>query len=79
MTSTIESTEAEPLPWLPGRVVESILSPATLYDRLREDPVWLSALLLGAVLAMVATLLLPIELFEAGQQGDCRGHGPGGR
>lgn len=59
---TSETTPAA-LPGLPARTVQVLFSPGELFPRLRERPVWVGALVLGAVLVIISTLLIPPELF----------------
>jgi hypothetical protein len=54
------------LPALPTRVVQLFVSPAKLFDGLRQRPAWLGALGLLVVLAGLAAFLLPAELMEQG-------------
>jgi hypothetical protein len=57
--------ETPVLPSLPQRVLSVIVSPGKLFERLAARPVWAGALILGAVLALIASALAPAELFEA--------------
>lgn len=50
---------------LPGRVVQTFLSPGELVRTLAVAPVWGGALLLGAVLMVAQTALLPAEVWES--------------
>lgn len=52
------------LPALPTRVVQLFVSPAKLFDGLRERPAWLGALGLLVALGGLAAFLLPTELME---------------
>lgn len=65
------------LPAFPVRVVQVFVSPVQLFDRLKENPAWFWALLLGGVLTSVAVFAVPPEvwsemvraqLLEAGQE-----------
>lgn len=49
---------------LPTRIGWLLLSPATLFDRLRARPAWLDALLLLVALNVVGNLILPDELLR---------------
>jgi len=52
------------------RLARVFVAPGELFERLRERPVWLDALLLLVVLSLLATLLVPRELMiEAMQAG----------
>lgn len=64
-SATATGTEAGgDLPALPTRVVQLFVSPAKLFDGLRERPAWLGALGLLVVLGGVAAYLFPTELME---------------
>ncbi len=52
------------LPGLPRRVLAVFLSPGTLFDQLRDKPVWGGAVLLVVVLNLAAVAFMPVELFE---------------
>lgn len=71
----LESTVG--VPALPVRLVQVVVSPAQLFDRLRDRPLWFWALLLGAVLTAVSVVAVPADiwsemtraqLLEAGQE-----------
>ena len=49
------------IPSLPVRIVQVFTSPGTLFERLKERPVWLGVLLLLVAVGAVANLLLPDE------------------
>ncbi|MFQ5890761.1 MAG: YIP1 family protein [Gemmatimonadota bacterium] len=51
-----------PLPNLAVRVVQVFVSPAALFDRLKENPAWLGALLLIIGLGLGAQLIIPSDL-----------------
>lgn len=53
-----------PLPSLPKRAVQVFVAPGELFDRLREEPVWLDVLILVVALSVAYTLLIPEELFR---------------
>lgn len=55
---------ASQLPALPTRVVQLFVSPAKLFDGLRERPAWLGALGLLVALGGLGAFLLPTELME---------------
>ena len=62
-TGPTEGVEAEPeLPNLAVRAVQVFAAPGKLFDRLRERPVWLGAMLLVVALSVVSSLLIPEEL-----------------
>lgn len=52
-----------PLPPLPVRAVQVLFSPGSLFDRLRERPVWLGALVVMAIVSAAAVLLIPGEIW----------------
>ncbi len=52
------------IPALPARLAQVIFSPGALFERLRERPVWLGALLTLVVLSIGANLLIPEELIR---------------
>lgn len=56
-----ERADAE-LPSLPRRALMVFVSPAALFDRLGEEPVWLDVMVLVAALSLASTLLVPEEL-----------------
>ena len=57
--------QADPeLPALPVRLAQVVFSPGALFERLREKPVWLGALLTLVVLSVAANLLIPEELIR---------------
>jgi len=59
-------TEESPLlPSLFSRLVEVIVSPGVLFDALSRRPAWGGAVLLGAFLVFLGTVLTPPELFLA--------------
>ncbi len=52
------------IPALPVRLAQVVFSPGALFERLRERPVWLGALLTLVVLSVGANLLIPEELIR---------------
>jgi membrane protein, antimicrobial resistance system len=52
------------IPALPARLAQVVFSPGALFERLRERPVWLGALLTLVVLSVAANLLIPEELIR---------------
>lgn len=54
----------EPLPNLFVRVGELLLSPGRLFDRLRERPAWIGAVVLMVIVGAVSTWLMPEELLR---------------
>lgn len=62
--------DGDPLPNLAVRVWELLVAPGRLFDRLRERPAWIGALLLIIVVSLVTTWLTPEELMrQAATQG----------
>jgi len=60
------ATSAEPsLPSFPVRVGQVFFSPGTLLDALALRPAWAAAVVLGAVLVVAQTLLIPAEVWDA--------------
>jgi hypothetical protein len=49
----------------PVRVVQTFFDPAALTATLAQRPVWAAAVILGAVLVLAQTLLIPAEVWEA--------------
>jgi len=62
--SPAAGAEVAPLPSLPARIVQVFVSPGALFDRLRETPVWVGALLVVAVIGLVISLLMPEEIMR---------------
>lgn len=54
----------EELPSLPVRVWELLVAPGRLFDRLRERPAWIGAVVLMVATAVLTTFLLPEELLR---------------
>ncbi len=52
------------IPGLATRLAQVVFSPGALFERLRERPVWLGALLTVVVLSVGASLLIPEELLR---------------
>ena len=53
-----------PLPNFPIRFVQVFTSPATLFDALRERPVWLDALLVTIVVSLFVQFMIPAEILR---------------
>lgn len=64
--STTEAADAEgvPLPGLPARIVQVFVSPAALFDRLKERPVWIGMMLLLVAVSVVSSFLVPEEVMR---------------
>jgi hypothetical protein len=71
--ATGESTELPPFPprvvglpppALPRRILLVLVAPGALFQRLREHPMSLATLLVGAALMAVSSLLIPGEIWE---------------
>lgn len=54
---------SEPPP-LPKRIVDVFVSPARLFDALREHPAWVGALGVMVVVSLASTVLIPEELIR---------------
>lgn len=57
-----------PHPTFPARVVMTLTSPGALGDALRERPTWFMTGLLGAVIVLAGTGLIPPEVWEEFQR-----------
>ena len=66
----LEEAKAEkaPLRALPARLVDAIVSPGRMARTVADNPKWLGAMLVCAVLAALAIGLLPTELFTEMQR-----------
>ncbi len=53
-----------PLPGLPRRLVDVVVAPGRLFERLREQPRWAAAVAVGALLVLVATWLIPVDVWN---------------
>lgn len=67
--------EGSKLPSLTRRLLAVFLAPGDLFERLAKEPVWVGALLLGAVLGAVAAIAAPAELYEASMREQLMGTG----
>ena len=56
------SVTEQPLPSLPSRIAQVFFSPSSLFDLLRERPVWLGALITLAAISLLANIFIPEEL-----------------
>lgn len=63
-SGTPGASEGPSAPNLLARIGLVFFSPAELFDRLKERPVWLDALLLLVALAVLGNLLLPEEILR---------------
>ncbi len=52
------------LPPIWKRVIDLFFSPGQMFEALAEDPRWLGAVLLGAVVTFTSVILIPTELYE---------------
>lgn len=52
------------LPGLPARLAQVFFSPGALFEKLKYQPVWLGALLVGSVVVALANAAIPAELYE---------------
>lgn len=64
-TEAPEGPSAPPLSPFPKRVVEVFFSPGRLVEGLAAQPLWGAAMALGLVLAVVATVLIPADVWQA--------------
>ncbi|MDH3205971.1 MAG: YIP1 family protein [Gemmatimonadota bacterium] len=55
-------------PSLPRRLLDTVMSPGRMAGAVAENPRWLGAMLVGAVLLGLSIAVLPWELFEAMQR-----------
>lgn len=60
-----EAGDASGLRPFPMRVVQTFFSPAELVETLTRHPAWIAAVILGAVLVIGQTLLIPAEVWDA--------------
>ena len=60
--ATVE--DLEPLPNLFMRIVMVFVAPGQLFERLRDNPVWLWAMVLLVAVGLVASALVPAQLIE---------------
>lgn len=58
------SSEAASLPSLPVRIVQAFVSPAALFDGLKEAPVWIGMMLVLVVVSVISSLLVPEEVMR---------------
>lgn len=56
--------ETPELSSLPSRIAKTFVSPGELFDELREEPVWLGALLVVVAGGLVSSFLIPEELMR---------------
>lgn len=61
----LSSLDSPELPSLPTRVLNVFFAPGEVMTGLQEKPVWVGALVVGAILTVLSTVLLPAEIFEA--------------
>lgn len=52
------------LPGLPTRLAQVFFSPSAVFEKLKYEPVWLGALLVGSVVVALANAAIPAELYE---------------
>jgi hypothetical protein len=60
--AAVESTSPRP-PSLPVRVIQVFVSPALLFDRLRDRPLWFTTLLLGGIMVVVGVIAVPVDVW----------------
>lgn len=63
-TETEAPQEPPAYPSFPARVVQVVISPGRVFDALREKPRSLAALVLGAVLVVLSTALIPGDVWS---------------
>lgn len=63
-TGTVASEPEPGLPSLAVRAVRVFVAPGELFDRLRDRPAWLGAMLLVVGLSLASSLLVPEQLFR---------------
>jgi hypothetical protein len=56
---------APALPSFPKRIVQVFFSPGDLTDALSKNPAWAAALVLGAILILGQTALIPVDVWQA--------------
>lgn len=61
------------LPSLPVRLVKVFVSPADLFDRLREKPAWAGALAVAIAIMAVAVVLIPVEIWGEAARAELAG------
>lgn len=52
------------VPALPVRLVQVVVSPVKLFDRLKDRPVWFWAMLLGGVVAALGAFAVPADIWS---------------
>ena len=63
-----EGVAEEPQPEIPGlprRALDTFFSPGKLAEAVAQKPVWAGALILGGLLIILQTALIPVEVWEA--------------
>ena len=63
-----EGAPEEPQPEIPGlarRALDTFFSPGKVAEALAQKPVWAGALILGGLLVILQTALIPVEVWEA--------------
>jgi hypothetical protein len=66
-TDTAEAEQPD-FPSLPSRLLNVFLSPGRVMETVAKHPVWVGALLVGALLVALQTALIPFELILATQR-----------
>lgn len=64
MEATGNTSTGHPLPSLPRRLVDVFFSPGRLFEALAQRPVWAGALLVGAVIVLASSALIPAEVWH---------------
>jgi len=65
LDNAVEEEAGPPTPGLATRVLDVFFNPGKLAEALAAKPVWAGALLVGALLIVVQTSLIPVEVWEA--------------
>jgi hypothetical protein len=63
-TTEAGSAEAASLPNLPARIVQVFVSPAALFDSLKEVPAWIGMMLVLVLVSVVSSFLVPEEVMR---------------
>lgn len=58
------SEEVGPPPPLPLRIAQVVVAPSGLFDRLKDHPVWFTAMFVGAVLTAIGVAAIPADVWS---------------
>ncbi len=67
-TDVPEEAEQSEIPSLPSRLFNVFLSPGKVMEAVAKNPVWVGALLVGAVLVALQTALIPFDMIMETQR-----------